>query len=689
MADHLKSVALRAASLLAEGGDRGLALAAQLGLFREEADAMGGVESGSGDRIGIWEPVTQDGGNGVSYVRLPTSSTSGGERQRWADVAIIPPKSKKRRVVLLGESVARGFFFDPHYTPAKVLETILQRHTPEGAEVIDLAANDLVAAELLTLASRIGDLEPDAVVIFAGNNWAASALSLTAENTVGRQVAAAVLREEGIAGLRAFVEKDFADVIERNMGMLPLLAEMLDAPITVLVPEFNLGDWSNHSSSAAPWLTGDRNQQWWSRHNAAIAAFHAKNFDAAASAARDLTDLDGGTTHNGWEILGHALEEMGRPEEARSFLEKARDARLWDTFNLSPRCYASIQEKLRQVQGDRVTVVDLPQVFRQWTHCEIPDRRIFMDYCHLSAEGIRVAMAKTAQALLPSDAAAPSLEAILADPELRVDPDVEGMAHLAAAVHNAHWGQERELLEYHLTRAAALSQGTCDAMSAYLAMQGRRAPPFMTEAAAVLGKRELLSHFLLRYNSARLLDELLLDTMAESLAAAGTKLAVSLDEIRAAEWGVLPGQELDLLAMDRQPSRAERAWPSEERGFYRAYTPSSRFAIPIGHTHDALLTITWRRPPFSADDTTCTLQIDGNDLGEYRLQRTWSTVKVKIPRAHAKPKNGIRSLVFHFSVGRWNGDDAIASLATELEAGRIGDFSPAFADIRSLRASIE
>src|SRR5437899_1853584 len=74
------------------------------------------------DRVGIWD--RKKDGDRSHFVRsLDTSA----EWQYWARVGRIGARMPgKCRVVLIGESVARGYLYDPQFTPAMALETILQ-----------------------------------------------------------------------------------------------------------------------------------------------------------------------------------------------------------------------------------------------------------------------------------------------------------------------------------------------------------------------------------------------------------------------------------------------------------------------------------------------------------------------------------------------------------------------------------
>ena len=88
-----------------------------LGVFDEYQATRPSGETGS---VGIWEPVSREGA--VYYERSLRRSS---EWWSWANVKRIMPKGEKKRVLFVGESAARGFFYDPAYTPAQVLEHML------------------------------------------------------------------------------------------------------------------------------------------------------------------------------------------------------------------------------------------------------------------------------------------------------------------------------------------------------------------------------------------------------------------------------------------------------------------------------------------------------------------------------------------------------------------------------------
>ncbi len=76
------------------------------------------------------------------------------EWHKWANVQPIPPKGERKRVLLLGESVAAGFLYAPEFRPAQALETALMAALGEPVEVVDLSKIDLSSQELAELAGR-------------------------------------------------------------------------------------------------------------------------------------------------------------------------------------------------------------------------------------------------------------------------------------------------------------------------------------------------------------------------------------------------------------------------------------------------------------------------------------------------------------------------------------------------------
>ena len=177
--------------------------------------------------VGIWEPRFINGQ--VAYER---SERFQHEWIHWADVSHITPKGKKKRIVFIGESVARGYFYDPLFTPTLVLQTMLQLcNVPQGVEVIDLARNNLwFKNDLLLLIDSARMLEPDVFVIFSGNN-----LALEKNMLKQRGIAVMLRKSGGIPAIKTYFEA----LMEKEVERIAKRLKTLQIPTVFIIPEFN------------------------------------------------------------------------------------------------------------------------------------------------------------------------------------------------------------------------------------------------------------------------------------------------------------------------------------------------------------------------------------------------------------------------------------------------------------------
>jgi hypothetical protein len=118
-------------------------------------------------KVGIWRSVETPSGR--QFLREPVPEAYS---RHWADVAQIARKTTRPRVVLVGASVARGALCEPHICPASALRALATRNFGANAiEVVDLARTALMLDQAFDLMDASLQLEPDGIVLFAGNNW--------------------------------------------------------------------------------------------------------------------------------------------------------------------------------------------------------------------------------------------------------------------------------------------------------------------------------------------------------------------------------------------------------------------------------------------------------------------------------------------------------------------------------------
>ncbi|MGH2567620.1 MAG: hypothetical protein ACREA0_20015, partial [bacterium] len=120
-------------------GAQAIALLQLLGMGSRQHVRMETASEGTSappDILGIWQRQAENGA--VVFRRSPRLKH---RWRHWADLESFMQHTSRKRVLFVGESVARGHFYDPYYTPSLVLESLL-RTTPQLAdvEVLDLAS---------------------------------------------------------------------------------------------------------------------------------------------------------------------------------------------------------------------------------------------------------------------------------------------------------------------------------------------------------------------------------------------------------------------------------------------------------------------------------------------------------------------------------------------------------------------
>lgn len=665
--DHLlKSLTDDMARLLSgSDGESALLLMERFGLLRLPEKNSSGVRPGA---IGIWE------GGPQGYER---SAALRDEWLHWADVQSIPPKGERKRVLLLGESVARGFLYDPDFNPAKALEAALLTALGQPVEIVDLAKVNLLELELTSLIDTAPALEPDVLVVFAGNNWGQA-------DTRDRHLHATILREEGVLGIKAQREQRLAAFVRTLQQQLTGLSARL--PIVLVIPEVNLADWRLDADADAPWLPLGRNRRWLECRTEARSALASGRLDETAALAHEMVDLDGDTASSGWTILADCARTTGDLAAARRYLEKARDARrLWDFTHQTPRTHSVAQQALRDCAlPGRIAVVDLPSCFAAWQVGELPGRRLFLDYCHLSAEGIRVAMAATALEvanLLDAGRSFPEIES-LAQEIPPPSPHIEATAHFAGALHSSSWGQPSPFISYLCHEAARQSPEVAQAMRVFLEVQVLRAPTWACAASERLPV--IATPFLARHivGIPKLFQPELLPAIADALEENGLPSLTFLEQLRKEERS-LSDHPRDLLDSYYRPSLLDLGWPEWPNPIGRAYSPTSRYPWVSRTPREVAFKLNCRRMR-AAGPGECQVRINGTCVIRFSLTSEWSTFRFSAPSDLVK--NGVNWLEIDWPMDLPCGDEEIEHIAREHEHGRILPLRPIFAEISLLTA---
>jgi hypothetical protein len=632
-------------------------------------------------RIGIWE--RERCGAEYRFVR-PAEPCE--QASLWANVGAIEPKGRRKRVVLIGESVARGFFFDPHFNPTIVLQHMLREGSGDhDIEVVDLARTDLTMGRLLELAVESVQLTPDVVVVLAGNNW-----QPTIELPTGKfRELADRLRRGNWAEVKSHLEGLLVERARATIHSLCGLAQANRFKLVFVLPEFNLVDWRTDAISP-PLLESTATADWHALRARAEDALAVGDAAEAEVMGHQLIAMDKGTTAVGFNLIAEGRLKAGDIAEARKYLEAARDSAIcWPNGPESPRCFTVVQNVVRkEATKSPFFLVDLPRVIQSYLQGGLPDHRVFLDYCHFNIAGTHIAMAAVSQVVL---AAVYKLRRSLGEVnafKVAVDPRVEGEAHFLAAIHNANWGQRAQLVRMHCDKALELAPSLYGMLGLFLDTHIRRTPSSLCRAFDELCEVGGTSAVSLLFDSARptaenFLNPTLIHAVTDALNAHQVHVPATqatTEELLCQEHGI-DTREVNLL--DTAYSADSYLMPLDQsaRAFFRASGPISRFKVIWKGPEGAQVRLTCRTG-WESSEQRVTVRVCGREVGDVPLSKTWRTSTFTIPSEALS--SGINVLEIHWPAPRWDLTVWKDEVAGELEATKIAEICPVYGEIHLL-----
>lgn len=684
--NHLlyKGMAGRLAQLFeSEEGERVFRLITQLsgnaaGSANEEVKNPG--DTSGPLRVGTWEATNEAGGR--AFVRVNTGELW----HLWANVQKIPPKGSRRRVVLVGESVARGHLYDPHFTPAQALQQMMNVACgPAQIEVIDLARTDLLHYHLRELIAQALHLEPDALVIFAGNNW--FPLNKTTEEQFLDMAYA--FRDTGSwRGVRESCESFLISTIKQTLSMLGEISRERGIPIVFLLPEFNLADWITECDTP-PLLDNEQTEAWLRAKCEAEQLLKGDEWEKAEPLGNRLIQLDQGTTAAGPNILAEVSKKRGDHEATRKHLEAARDASVCLPFRQSPRCFSVIQQTIREeATAHGLHLIDLPREFTKHLNGEPADRRLFLDYCHVTLEGIRISMALAAETLLPllKYPAKPYKE--LAGVELKVSANVIACAHFLAAVCNANWGQRMDVVRHHLRTALEADRGIANMMQLYLDFHIRRLPSSLCRSFDQLCQLPNIAAIVAFYNDSigeKFLNLKLVSAISDALEAAGIPTRSHMERLIIKEHGV-ENSAVNLVSTLYSTGSYARCVLDHRPEFYKATARNTTFPLVCNKPEPLNFALTMKVPNVSAEQTI-SLRLNGTPVAEIPASDRWTTTAFSAPAQLVQP--GLNQVEIGWPLPVWSVEEQKERVAECLEAGEVVEITPMFGLVHSFRVSAE
>lgn len=553
----------------------------------------------------------------------------------WSKVHQIPKrKIRAHRIVLLGESVARGYFYDPFFTPAMVLaETLNDPAVGMDVEVVDLAKTDLNLAGLLNLGRQCMQLAPDTVMVFAGNNflsdlhaeWHGSKMH---DKETFEPIVSSFASTGRFSSFRDRFEMEVRNLTNRLIDFFTNISLEKKVNVLFVIPEFNLSDWTiTDTGKPLPNLAGGELRDWVQARNAAVTQFKNRDLTEAENVTKRLIQLD--PTHPaGYEILAQIKLTLNDVIEARRYFEMALDTS-FRSFGRARR-FSVIRNTILERSKDTKTlgVIDLAQIFKE----HIPGRKEFLDYCHLTTSGIQVSMAHVAHYMLSQ----------VFDKNVRIkgllkiaasrNPDSRTIsrAHFFAAIHNAHYGQSYDIVHHHCAKSLEASADVSKLMELYLDLASRKTSNELCrsfeEIMLQVNEQRYPSGFV-HPRESKLLDLKLCEAITTSMESKGIRINTDVARLRKEEHGV-EKQTVSLLqsfyCKTDYDVRIGKILP-----YFQAFSEKSEFYLVTGGKVEVECQITLKSRHCEKGDKL-TVDVNGVPVAQIDITNVWNTSIFKI-----------------------------------------------------------
>lgn len=601
--------------------------------------------------------------------------------------------SSGRRICLIGESVAAGFFYAPWLTPAKWLAGLLSAFGPY--EVEDRAKIGILPDTLVGTAAEALQTRPDLLVVLAGNNWVGLSARpfLYADRDLDTfQEYASAVRQHGMGGFLRVEEERVRSRARTVMDRVAALAAEAGVPVIFVIPASNLVDFE--TLHPVLWLPGDGVARWYTLYRKAAAGLSERDVAAAEAAAREMIDLDGGHCPTSHRLLARALLLAGKSCEALEALRADLDTSCWEprfgryVSAPSPVC-SEIQDGCRR---HGLACVDLPRLFAEHAESGLLGRRFFLDHCHLTAEGIHVAMAAVAvEALRLSGVELPDRGRLAHAPAPDLPPLLQALSRFSAGLYTAHLnrpvtGGPSPFAQALFEEALNAAPGIADLMLDYMDAMTSPGRAFLT-AACTRNQRSSYPLQALAWFPSNLGIEAF-EPMCRALKARGISIQDELDRMLI-EHHAADDRPRDLAAPKYRESDPGASAAYIERQptpwHFRALFPSTGFFLVTDGERGLRLDLTLRLPDLGSPRSEIVeVRVNGTPVASLPVGERWARHTLDVEEHRFR--RGLNRVSLSWPLPGDVGDAAIRTAIHRLQQGLPADIFPVFGEVFSLYA---
>jgi len=330
------------------------------------------------------------------------------------DCLVMPKPAGVFRIVIAGESAAKGFPEPKVLGSASFLRAMLQDLVPDRTiEVINLGTTAVASYPVLGMLTESLDYAPDLVVVYVGNNEFFGAYGVASLHSAGRSATAIrLLRAFRWTAVAQFIDAKLLPasatgdktLMETMMGrsfiaaddparpaaaglLREFIGEMVDrcrergVPVVVCTPPFNERDLAPLGEPDVRGLSSEQIIAVKSQIEAGAARLDSG--DAPGARAEIEKALKTAPRHaSAWFMLGRTLAAAGDSESAAAAFHKAADL---DTMPWRPP-HSSI-DAIKDASSRGAVLCDVLAAFRAAGSCDAAGWELMDDHVHPSLRG--------------------------------------------------------------------------------------------------------------------------------------------------------------------------------------------------------------------------------------------------------------------------------------------------------------
>ena len=601
------------------------------------------------DSIGIWKKRNIKG-----ETIFQRNEDRRHEWHAWANVHEIPLRTNKKRIAFLGESVARGFFYSPKYSVANELQSVLTA-TPvfDDVEVVDLSKNAMEMDEVIDIVKSCELFSPDLMVMFAGNNWL-SKLYEELNNEDYLEILS-LYDDKGFSSVKSYLENKFEKIVSRFIDLVIATNEKNKTSTIFVIPAFNLFNWrSDDYEKTISQLNGDNLIKWLEAKNRAELALMNKDYENLELESDRMIQLDSSNPY-GYELLSEAYIAKGQISEAIRCLDDSKDTVLFGrALNSSPRCFKIIRETILKVASRKgVQVVDLSSIFNGMYEDQSRRKDLFLDYCHLSSNGIKIAMKHTAKTVLEHFTGQKIDITTISDSRVSPENLTKSIAHFAAAIHNAHWSQPREILDFHCGKAIEFDESIKTLMLLYADLSSRKSTNELCSSFEEIILEGSMHQFegglaFLHPRGEKMMDLDLIDAIVNSIKSLGLDYENELKELRLSQHGVTE-VPTNLLEPFYSANGYNKTNDKVSRNFFQVRFVQRAFNFISDGMDDLQVRMCYRNlPGIYENKIKIYLNIREEAINQIDVREEWNTISFNIKKDNIK--SGVNKLILEWPI---------------------------------------